>query len=305
MLLAFLVFAWYYFGIKYFLLGNYYFDWPTDLLTEIYPPYKYFSVSEKFSDNEALTVISMIRLAIYAPKVAEHVDIQGPEEWQQRISVPDPIAKIEPVWGDDGKIYAVFITFTNIDITMLCFINLRYVRQWSCLFDSSLVSPSYMPVGLQCWSCVVHYYGQVRNKIWDRWSNYYRPRTKQLVIAGHSLGGAMSPLCALDLKLNDSSGFFDKPDKLVVYITGAPQCGNDEFVDRYNKEIPNTYNIINTFDMISMTPIQSVPKQQTYKHVGKVIAIGDSVVKYPAEHHYLMNYYAYFQEKTKLVQSST
>jgi len=295
-IIAFVVFVCYHFGVKYFVFGNYYFDIHTDIPSEMYPPEQYFSGSN-FSDKEALIVLSMIRLAINAPKTAEHFHITGPKEWNERVTIPTKIAGIEPVWGKDGKIYAVFITFTDIDITMLCFINLRYVRQWRCLFSSSQVQASFLPDGLKCWSCPLHYYKQVRDKILERWNDYYKEKTKQLIICGHSLGGAISPLCALDLKLNGNKG--SSKANMVVYVTGAPQCGNEEFVKRYNHEIPNTYNIMNQFDVIGMTPIQDLPKKQKYEHVGKMVAIGDTEVKHPAHHHYLTTYYKYFQDKIK------
>jgi Lipase (class 3) len=57
--------------------------------------------------------------------------------------------------------------------------------------------------------------------------------------AGHSLGGAMAILCAMDVKAR-----FDF-EQLQVYTFGAPRVGNRAFAREYERTVPETWNIIN------------------------------------------------------------
>lgn len=81
---------------------------------------------------------------------------------------------------------------------------------------------------------------------------------KRIVCTGHSLGAALATLCALDIK-------FNLPDKDVdCYTYGSPKVGNKDFVDSYNKRVPNTYRFVNGKDAVPQIP------PVAYDHVGEL-----------------------------------
>lgn len=91
---------------------------------------------------------------------------------------------------------------------------------------------------------------------------------KQVICTGHSLGGALATLCAVDVKYN-------LPDKAVsAYTFGSPKVGNADFVKFYNKLIPQTYRIVNSVDAVPMLP-PNIPLVVSYEHVGELQHLGD------------------------------
>ena len=69
-----------------------------------------------------------------------------------------------------------------------------------------------------------------------------------LTICGHSLGGALATLLALDVAANSN---FRNP---IVYTYASPCTGDDSFVDTYNQVVPNTTRIANRADVVPLLP---------------------------------------------------
>ena len=57
--------------------------------------------------------------------------------------------------------------------------------------------------------------------------------------AGHSLGGAMANLAAVDVTNMMTWA------SVKVYTVGAPRAGNHAYASMYNKLVPDTWSIIN------------------------------------------------------------
>jgi triacylglycerol lipase len=90
--------------------------------------------------------------------------------------------------------------------------------------------------------------------------------SKRLIITGHSLGGALATLCALDLANNTK---FAPP---IVYTYGAPRVGDPTFAAAYNQKIPFNHRIVIESDLIPLVPppfykIPSHPQVYHYLHV--------------------------------------
>lgn len=86
-----------------------------------------------------------------------------------------------------------------------------------------------------------------------------------IVATGHSLGGALATLCAVDIQYNFS-------DKVTIeaYTYGAPKVGNDGFRDSYNQRVPNSYRIVHGMDIVPELPRW----WQGYRAVDKEFRIG-------------------------------
>lgn len=93
----------------------------------------------------------------------------------------------------------------------------------------------------------------------------YMPKTKRLIIAGHSLGGGMAQLSSWDLFYNNNMNI--NMDQTFIYTYGSPRCGNEAFSEDLEKI--NIYRVANSEDIVTAIPFSGSPSQ--YTHTGKTI----------------------------------
>jgi hypothetical protein len=79
-----------------------------------------------------------------------------------------------------------------------------------------------------------------------------------LTICGHSLGGALATLFALDAAANAPAPFKEP----TVYTYASPRTGNLDFVAKYNQMISTTYRFVDNVDLVPKLPLDP-----PYKHV--------------------------------------
>lgn len=77
-----------------------------------------------------------------------------------------------------------------------------------------------------------------------------------MTICGHSLGGALATLLALDMAANTVF------KKLTVYTYASPRTGDPQFAATYNQVVPNTFRIAGRLDLVPKLPLP-----QLYEHV--------------------------------------
>ncbi|KAI3886502.1 hypothetical protein MKX03_036001 [Papaver bracteatum] len=91
-----------------------------------------------------------------------------------------------------------------------------------------------------------------------------------IYVTGHSLGGALATLLALEL----SSSQMAKHGAIymTMYNFGSPRVGNRRFVDIYNEKVKDSWRIVNHRDIIP-----TIPRLMGYCHVAQPIylASGD------------------------------
>jgi len=90
------------------------------------------------------------------------------------------------------------------------------------------------------------------------------PVDRPLYLTGHSLGGALATLAALDLVHNSP---FGSP---IVYTFGAPRVGDPTFVRNYNAAVDSHFRFQNEFDIVPHLPtliFQSPQTKQTYYYM--------------------------------------
>jgi triacylglycerol lipase len=87
----------------------------------------------------------------------------------------------------------------------------------------------------------------------------------RVTVTGHSLGGALATLCAVDLQFNFSDQF-----SIDIYTFGAPRVGNDGFTDSFDRRMPESYRFINGMDIVPALPRW----WQGYRHVNKEYRLG-------------------------------
>lgn len=86
-----------------------------------------------------------------------------------------------------------------------------------------------------------------------------------VTVTGHSLGGALATLCAVDIQYN-----FGSKVQVDAYTFGAPRAGNSGFRDSYNERVPNSFRFVNGMDIVPALPRY----WQSYRHVEKEIRLG-------------------------------
>lgn len=90
---------------------------------------------------------------------------------------------------------------------------------------------------------------------------------QQVIVTGHSLGGALATIAALDLQYNLGS---DHDLNFEVYSFGAPRVGNSAMVESYNGRIPNSYRFVYGWDAVTRAP----RTWQGFDHVDQAIQLG-------------------------------
>jgi hypothetical protein len=86
----------------------------------------------------------------------------------------------------------------------------------------------------------------------------WKTAVPSLTICGHSLGGALATLLALDLAANAKPPFNDP----TVFTYASPKTGDPSFVNTYDHVVPNTARIANRLDLVPKLPLPPL-----YEHV--------------------------------------
>lgn len=95
--------------------------------------------------------------------------------------------------------------------------------------------------------------------------NYLKSNpTQNVTVTGHSLGGALATLCAVDIQYNFANLAIE------IYTFGAPRVGNDGFRESFNRRVPNSYRLIYGMDIVPALP----RTWQGYRHVEKEYRLG-------------------------------
>ncbi|RKP36526.1 Alpha/Beta hydrolase protein [Dimargaris cristalligena] len=133
-----------------------------------------------------------------------------------------------------------------------------FLSQWPAFWPESKVHQGFKGVHLKC-------YGSYSARVLEYAHQY--PRAK-VIFVGHSLGGALSLLGALQFG-------HDHPHirhRLEVTTFGMPRIGNDHFSRGYNQFGITTNRITNGFDLVS-----NLPFFYGYTHVrGEIYIVPES-----------------------------
>lgn len=95
---------------------------------------------------------------------------------------------------------------------------------------------------------------------------------KTLYITGHSLGGALATLCAIDIAANTSH---ISPN---LFTYGSPRVGDPNFVNVFKPYVRKSYRYANLFDIVTYAPphVYKLPKRETkyyYSHVHTFVSL--------------------------------
>ena len=88
-------------------------------------------------------------------------------------------------------------------------------------------------------------YLAIRGQLWEWWGENSSSITT-LYVTGHSLGAALSTICAYD--------FAHTPDSFIHYSFAAPRSGNSKYAQVFNLRVPQSLRVNNTEDIIPQLP---------------------------------------------------
>ncbi len=179
------------------------------------------------------------------------------ESYKEDIEVPGfevlEGGKMEsPNWGLNA-----FVGKIDNDTFVVVF---RGTDDWkSAIADLRFVFKKKLPYGpgygdKQVHTGFIDAYLEVQSKILLLYSKELSPK---VLITGHSLGGAIATLCALDLQYKQEDGSLKdekSPEKLQCITFGSPRVGNKAFVESYNRRVPHTCRVVNGNDPATHFP---------------------------------------------------
>lgn len=200
-------------------------------------------------------------------------------------------------YSNNTIIYGYLFYDINSKTTFLIWSGTATARMWISDFNFQLESfPSSVNdnADVKVHEGYLNVYLKFRKQILNAWETIYKDKSSYFVIAGHSLGGALTYISAFDFMLNHKE---DIP--LIIYTYGSPRVGNTEFVSQYNK-LPfyRSIRIFNTEDLIPYIPLpvtQNIMSGQSYlyehcdfKSVPFTINLGSNVSNHCESYvHYL------------------
>lgn len=143
--------------------------------------------------------------------------------------------------------------WTDIQISKLIFPSLNFFRR---IFSIRSIFKAKAHQGF------FNSYISVRDELLKIIDDQLIEKDYHIYLTGHSLGGALATLAALDLQVKTKA-------KITNYTFGSPKVGNKRFVRYYNKKVKDTYRVVNDED-----PVPSIPGF-SFKHVKNSALIDD------------------------------
>ena len=102
----------------------------------------------------------------------------------------------------------------------------------------------------------------------------YLVKNPKIVISGHSLGGGLSQICALDLA-------FYNP---IHYSFAAPLIFNQVGAAVFDKFVKYSYRVVNLSDVVTFSPFPVMPNKDAFCYVGKFVYFQRNMGDYSLNH---------------------
>lgn len=98
---------------------------------------------------------------------------------------------------------------------------------------------------------------------------------RDVYVFGHSLGGALATLCALDLAISRRGTF----RSITHIVSGSPRVGNGPFRSLFERGVPNNLRITIHGDPVPRVPrgrFTDLRPERYYRHVGRLLPLTES-----------------------------
>ena len=175
---------------------------------------------------------------------------------------PAPVVNVFYAEGSN-LLFVVFVGTSNICMGALD----------AAYHQTELVGINHYIPGMKGHRGVYAIYNSIRDKL-IRTLTPYLPRNPQIIITGHSLGGGVSQICALDLSEYDP----------IHYSFAAPMIFNGLGYEAFNRTVKYSYRIANGSDLITLAPLPVMPNKDVFYHVGQLVYFQRNFGDYPQNH---------------------
>lgn len=134
-------------------------------------------------------------------------------------------------------------------------------------------------------------YFSIRDRFLSEMRNY---PDATVIPTGHSLGGAVATIAALDLQYNVTQ---HTGQPIQLYTFGAPRVGNSALVKSFSKRVPQSYRFVYGWDVVTRVP----RLWQGYDHVPDEQRLGSrwtwKVISRRFRDHAITNYIEALEKK--------
>lgn len=117
-----------------------------------------------------------------------------------------------------------------------------------------------------------------------------------ITVTGHSLGGAVGTIAALDLQYNITQ---HTGQLIQLYTFGAPRVGNPALVNSFRQRVPRSYRFVYGWDIVTRVP----RVWQGYEHVPEEYRLGNrwtwKVISRRFKDHYISKYVESLEAKVE------
>ena len=175
---------------------------------------------------------------------------------------PLPQQRMQRAFLDEGHIGGFVARHDQAETLAISFRGTRTPGEW--LKDLDFVAVPYTPV--RNWGRVHQGFQLLYLAMQSSVEDLVRStigNTRHLWITGHSLGAAVSLLCAPDVAINMAN----VTPKLHTYA--GPRSGQPSFDDKFEKLVSTCFRVVNRWDIVPQLP----PVVALYRHVGVEVQV--------------------------------
>jgi triacylglycerol lipase len=195
-----------------------------------------------------------------------NVTIANCSQFTEQLPLPPDFNRKIPLtqtFGNTKRNIGFIFYSESLKTILVSFTGTFFFEQW----ESDLVFLQTSPTQLNNFNpgILIHQgfyniYLSVRSQLENNLNMF--PEATQLIISGHSLGGALATIAAFDFAKNDP--------KPIVYTFASPRVGNIDFAKKYGTLDITTQRVFNTEDVVPCLP-PPVLQDFVYDHVGNGI----------------------------------
>jgi triacylglycerol lipase len=193
----------------------------------------------------------------------------------------DAVAKMPPNPVPNNHFGWVCIDQTKARL-IVCFRGTEYFKDWLDDFDFAPAPYSAIPGRGTVHQGFQIVFETVRDNV-RALVAAHGANCKQILITGHSLGGALCALAAPDL-LNDVASSLAP----IVYTWAEPRVGHHDYVQLFDTRVNICYRIVNLWDVVPHLP----PLLALYEHEGNSLHIDSGFSSDIVHNHVLVTGYA-------------
>jgi len=165
---------------------------------------------------------------------------------------------------------------------VVCFRGTEYFKDW--LDDFDFAPAPYSPLPGR--GTVHHGFQIVYEAVRDNVRKLVQSKAggcKEILMTGHSLGGALCGLCAPDLLSDIAAGLAP-----IVYTWAEPRVGHPDYVRFFDAQVNVCYRIVNLWDVVPHLP----PILALYEHEGASLHLDSGFSLDIVRNHVLITGYA-------------